>query len=66
MSEYKTTSECLELICKQGCTVVRDVIVSLEQKNKVDGLDQLNDEQKQQLLSELKTVMSVYDESDKS
>lgn len=66
MSEYKTSSECIELICNQGCRVVRDVIVSLEQQNKVDGLDHLDEDQKQQVLFDLKAVMSVYDEPDES
>ncbi|MCK5335343.1 MAG: hypothetical protein KAQ67_04240 [Gammaproteobacteria bacterium] len=64
MSEFKTSSECIELICQQGCTVVRDVIVSLEQHNKVAELDHLDDKQKQLILVELKTVMSVYDQTD--
>jgi len=64
MSEVKTSIECIEQICQQGCTVVREVIVRLESHASVAELDHLSDEQKQQVLSELKTVMSVYDQQD--
>jgi len=64
MSEIKTSTECIEQICQQGCTAVREVIVSLESHDSVAELDHLSDEQKQQVLSELKIVMSVYDQQD--
>ena len=64
MSESNTSHQCIELICQQGCTVVREIIVKLEQHHKVAELDHLDDEQKQLVLTELKTVMSVYDQTD--
>jgi len=64
MSDSKTSHQCIELICQQGCTVVREVIVKLEQKKDVAELNHLNDEQKQSVLNELKTIMSVYDQED--
>lgn len=66
MSDSNTRNQCIELICKQGCTVVREIIVKLEQHHQVDELDHLNDDQKQAVLTELKTVMSVYDQADES
>ena len=62
MSDVKKTSECLELICQQGCTAVREVILNLEKNDKVPELDHLDQAQKQLILIELKTVMSVYDQ----
>ncbi|MCK4709181.1 MAG: hypothetical protein KAU21_11240 [Gammaproteobacteria bacterium] len=64
MSKIKTSNECIEIICQQGCTVVRDIIVKLEQQKIVVELEHLDDKQKQIVLTELKTVMSVYDKSD--
>lgn len=64
MSESKTSNQCIELICQQGCTVVREIIVKLEQHHQVAELEHLDDEQKQTVLTELKTVMAVYDETD--
>ena len=61
MSKIKTSNECIEIICQQGCTVVRDIIVKLEQQTKVAELDHLDDKQKRIVLTELKIIMSVYD-----
>lgn len=66
MSEFKTSSECIELICEQGCTVVREVIVGLEKNNQIKELNHLNNDELQQVLVELKVVMSIYDLSDES
>jgi len=63
MSESNTSHQCIELICQQGCTVVREVIIKLEQQHMVAELDHLDDDQKQVVLTELKTVMSVYDQA---
>jgi len=62
MSESTTCSQCIEEICEQGCTAVRDVIVKLERDQQVEGLDHLDDVQKHIILKELKAVMSVYDQ----
>jgi hypothetical protein len=66
MSEFKTSSECVEYICEQGCTFVREVIVSLEKNNSVEALKHLDDAEQQLVLVELKVVMSIYDLSDGS
>ena len=66
MSEFKTSSECIELICEQGCTVVREVIVGLEKNNQIQELKHLNSDELQQVLVELKVVMAIYDLSDES
>lgn len=62
MPELMSSQQCVEYICQQGCTVVRDIIVKLEQQRPVEGLEHLNTEQTQQILVELKLVMSVYDQ----
>lgn len=62
MSESKTSTECIELICQQGCTVVREVIGKLEQHVPVGELQHLNDAELLLVLTELRAVMSVYDQ----
>lgn len=62
MRETMTTSQYIEQVCEQGCTVVREVIVKLELDQKVDGLDHLDSAQKNAVLKELKAIMSVYDQ----
>jgi len=66
MSELKTTSECIETICVQGCTVVREVIIKLETDVQVSEFKHLSKDQQKQVLIELKSVMSVYDAQDDS
>lgn len=66
MSEFKTSSECIEHICEQGCIFVREVIVSIENNDCVNELKHLDDAEQQQVLLELKVVMSIYDLSDES
>ncbi|MDH5517889.1 MAG: hypothetical protein OEY36_08770 [Gammaproteobacteria bacterium] len=66
MPELKTSNECIEFICAQGCTAVRKVIVQLENKQTISELVYLQEEQKQFVLTELKAIMSVYDKQDES
>ena len=62
MSESMSRSQCIELICEQGCTAVREVIIKLEQHQLVNELEHLASDEKDAVLKELKAVMSVYDE----
>lgn len=66
MSEFKTSTECVEHICGQGCHFVREVIVRIESNETIVEFEHLEIEQQQQVLIELKTIMSVYDLSDES
>ncbi len=61
MSESMTCSQCIEQICGQGCTVVREVISKLEHHQQVNELEHLESAEKDTVLKELKAVMSVYD-----
>lgn len=66
MSEFKTSNECIELICEQGCIFVREVIVRLENNKQIKELRHLNNDELKQVLVELKVIMSIYDLSDES
>lgn len=61
MPESMTSSQCIEMICKQGCTSVREVINRLEDGQLVDELKHLETKEQDHVLHELKTIMSVYD-----
>ena len=52
----------IETICQGGCDAVRGVITALEQGREVNELSGLDSESQQQVLAELKAVMSIYDQ----
>lgn len=57
----KIVSDCVESLCRTGCAAVRATITTLEKGLPIGQTDGLSDKEKQQVLSELKTIMSVYD-----
>ena len=52
----------IEAVCEAGCEAVRASIETLEAGHSVALTDDLSPEESQQVLTELKTIMSVYDE----
>ncbi len=57
-------SQPLEAICQLGCEVTRATIEALELGHEVPQAEGLGDEARQELITELKAVMAVYDERD--
>ncbi len=51
----------VESICGLGCDRVREIIQTLEAGEPVSETSGLADAQRQQVLTELKAIMSVYD-----
>jgi len=51
----------IEAVCEAGCDAVRASIQTLESGNQVALTSDLSPEESQQVLTELKTLMSVYD-----
>ena len=51
----------IEAVCEAGCEAVRASIETLESGNSVALTNDLSPEETQQVLFELKTIMSVYD-----
>ena len=51
----------IEAVCEAGCEAVRASINTLESGNQVALTDDLSPEECQQVLIELKSLMSVYD-----
>ena len=54
---------CVELICNKGCRAVRTDIEALEQGLPVEGLGELPEGLRRQVLAELKEIMAVYGDS---
>ena len=52
----------IEAVCEAGCDDVRASIQTLESGNKVALTDDLSPEECRRVLTELKSIMSVYDE----
>jgi len=52
----------IESVCEAGCEAVRASIVTLEAGHSVALTDDLSADECRQVLFELKTIMSVYDE----
>jgi hypothetical protein len=54
-------NHCVEDLCLQGCTLVRRFIDDLQAGRPVPGSEDLGEEERQALLQELRSIMSVYD-----
>jgi len=61
MSENEQVSHAVEVLCECGCDAVRQTIRAIEQGEQVAALDGLAEEQRGQVLAELRSVMAVYD-----
>ena len=53
--------QCVEKLCENGCATVRATIEAMEQDINNVPLSGLKREEQQQVLKELKGIMSVYD-----
>ena len=51
---------CIEQICQKGCTDVLETISTLEQDQAVAETLNLNRDETQAVLSELKKIMAIY------
>ncbi len=56
-----TVDEVIEALCQEGCQAVRLYIEQLEQNTPLELLDGLSELEKQAVLLELQSIMSVYD-----
>jgi len=61
MVDKLKVEQCVESLCQNGCAAVNATIVVLEQDINNASLDGLLPEECEMVLSELKTIMSVYD-----
>ena len=61
MLDAERVSRTIDTLCAQGCNAVRDIIAALESGAAPGIIAELNDEERQAVLRELKTIMAVYD-----
>jgi len=54
-------AQCVELLCQSGCREVRTTINRMETNQTVSQVDALDDDERRQVLEELKAIMAVYD-----
>lgn len=60
MNQQKV-NQAIEAICQTGCTSVTAVIATLEAGKTTEGLEHLNNAERDLLTRELKAIMAVYE-----
>ena len=55
-----TADEAIESLCQEGCQAVRLYIEQLQNNSPIELLSGLSDQEKQTVLIELQSIMSVY------
>ena len=60
MNSDKIT-QAIEHICAEGCTSVNNIIITLEKGEPNKHTEQLDEQEVQTVLLELKTIMAVYE-----
>lgn len=55
-------SHCIEVLCQKGCKEVSLIILALERGDPMTEVQELNESERQAVLKELKSIMSVYQE----
>ena len=55
-------AHCIEVLCQKGCKEVSLVILALERGDPMAEVQELNEDELQAVLKELKSIMSVYQE----
>lgn len=59
--QHPQVNECVEALCLTGCDMVRATIKAMEEGLPVAQTAGLSDDEKLQVLDELRTIMAVYD-----
>jgi hypothetical protein len=55
-------NQCVEALCKCGCEAVRATITSMEMGLKLEQTRDLDEQEAETVLDELKAIMAVYDD----
>ncbi len=61
MVDKLKVEKCVESLCQNGCAAVNATITAMEYDLDNVALDGLVEEERRQVLKELKAIMSVYD-----
>jgi len=54
-------NQCIEALCQSGCETVRATITSMEMDLHSSQTENLDQDEYEAVLNELKSIMSVYD-----
>jgi len=55
-------AHCIEALCQKGCKEVSRIIHALERGEAMAEAQELNEDERQEVLHELKSIMAVYRE----
>jgi hypothetical protein len=55
-------AHCIEFLCQRGCKEVSLIILALERGETMAEVQELNEDERQVILHELKSIMAVYQE----
>ncbi|BAN36126.1 hypothetical protein SCD_n02318 [Sulfuricella denitrificans skB26] len=55
-------AHCIEVLCQKGCKEVSLTILALERGEPMAEVQELNEDERQVVLNELKSIMAVYQE----
>lgn len=58
--DHQKLTEYLEVLCQSGCDTVNATIIAMENNQPVSIVDGLTSEERNIVLQELKSIMSVY------
>ena len=58
--DHKKLAEYLEVLCQSGCDTVNATITAMENNQSISAIDGLTADERQIVLQELKSIMSVY------
>ena len=55
-------AHCIEVLCQKGCKEVSVIILALERGEAMAEMQELNADERQMVLHEIKSIMAVYQE----
>lgn len=58
--DQNSVQQCIEQLCQKGCTDVLETICALEQNRTVEETLNLDSDEIQVVLAELKSIMAIY------
>ena len=58
--DHQKLTEYLEILCQSGCDAVNATITAIESEQPISSIDSLTADERNIVLQELKSIMSVY------
>jgi hypothetical protein len=60
LMKHQKIAEYVEILCQNGCIAVNATIKAMEANQRISAVEGLSQDEKQMVLKELKSIMSVY------